>query len=61
MAKRDSFPGYPHLKRRAYVPRYGWLTLVDVQRTSDGFLIGTARTDDGELVSNLFIGAAPQE
>ena len=61
MKNPDPFPEYPHLKRRANVGKYGWLTLVSVTRTSDNFLIGTAKTDNGELVSNLFIGKAPEK
>jgi hypothetical protein len=58
-AKRDAFPGYPHV-RAGWVntSRYGDLKLVSLTETSDGFLIGTAKTRSGELVSNLFIGKA---
>lgn len=57
--KRNSFPGYPHVKAGwVHTDRYGDLKLVSVYKTSDGFLIGTAKNRAGELVSNLFIGKA---
>lgn len=58
--RRNSFPGYPHLKAGwVHTDRYGEVKLVEVNRTSDGFLIGCAKTRAGELVSNLFLGRAP--
>jgi hypothetical protein len=56
---RKSFPGYPHIKA-GWVPtdRYGEIKLVEISRTSDGFLIGTAVTRSGEYVFNLFLGSA---
>lgn len=57
--KRDSFPGYPNVKAGwVRTDRYGELKLVEVIKTSDGFLIGTAKNRSGELVNNLFIGKA---
>lgn len=57
--KRNSFPGYPHVKAGwVHTNRYGELKLVSVNKTSDGFLIGTAKNRKGELVGNLFIGRA---
>lgn len=54
---RNSFPGHPHLKAGwVRTDRYGELKLVEVNRTSDGFLIGCAKTRNGGLVSNLFLG-----
>lgn len=56
---KKSFPGYPNLKA-GYVntSRYGDVKLVAVDKTSDGFLIGTGKTRAGELVFNLFLGKA---
>lgn len=61
MSNRKSFPGYPNLKA-GWIPtdRYGDLKLESVTPTSDGFLIGTAKTRSGKLVSNLFLGSAPK-
>ena len=61
MSKRNSFPGYPHLKA-GWVPtsRYGDVKLIAVTETSDGFLIGTGKTRSGHLVFNLFLGANPR-
>jgi len=57
--KRNSFPGYPHVKAGwVRTDRYGEVKLVEVNETSDGYLIGTAKTRSGELVFNLFIGKA---
>lgn len=57
--KRDSFPGYPHVKAGwVRTDRYGEIKLVGVNETSDGFLIGTGKTRSGALVFNLFIGKA---
>lgn len=56
---RNSFPGYPHIKAGwVHTDRYGEVKLVSVSKTSDGFLIGTAKNRKGELVGNLFIGSA---
>lgn len=54
---RDHFPGYPHLKRVCESPRYGRMELIEVSRTSDGFLVGMARFEDGSMHS-VFLGAA---
>jgi hypothetical protein len=57
--KRNSFPGYPNVKAGwVHTDRYGDVKLVELNKTSDGFLIGTAKTRSGEIVSNLFIGRA---
>ena len=54
---RKHFPGFPQLKPGwIHTDRYGDLQLVAVNVTSDGFLIGTAKTRSGEFVSNLFLG-----
>jgi hypothetical protein len=50
----DSFPGYPSLKRRALTER-GYATLLEVNATSDGYLIGMAKFDSGE-VHSVFLG-----
>lgn len=54
--ERDSFPGYPHLKRVAQTDR-GRAELLEVNRTSDNFLIGLAEFEDGEIHS-VFLGEA---
>ena len=55
--KRNSFPGYPNVKAGwVHTDRYGEVKLVEVNETSDGFLIGTAIDRDGEYVFGLFIG-----
>ena len=41
-ANRDHFPGYPTLRRVAHSGRYGRMELIEVNKTSDGFLIGQA-------------------
>lgn len=56
-SKRDSFPGYPNVKAGwVHTDRYGDVKLVEVVETSDGFLIGTGKTRNGALVTNLFLG-----
>jgi len=55
--KREHFPNYPNLKKRGYTERWGWVELISVNKTSDGFLCGTGKTEHGELVS-LFLGRA---
>jgi len=58
-ATRKSFPGYPNVKAGwVHTDRYGEVKLVEVNETSDGFLIGSAVTRSGEHVFNLFIGRA---
>lgn len=59
MEKRNSFPGYPNIKA-GWVPtsRYGDVKLVEINKTSDGYLIGTGKTRSGEMVFNLFLGRA---
>lgn len=56
--KRDHFPGYPNLKRVTHSDRYGRMELIDVTRTSDGYLIGTAKIGEGEnsYIHSVFIG-----
>ena len=58
--KRDHFPGYPNLKRVTHSDRYGRMELLGVNRTSDGYLIGTARIGEGEdsYIHDIFIGGA---
>lgn len=59
--RKDSFPGHPHLKRVAYNKHYGRMELVEVTRTSDGYLIGQALIGpkDGErYLHSVFLGAA---
>jgi hypothetical protein len=59
MSKRESIPGYPHLKASwVQTDRYGDLKLIEVNRASDGFLIGVAKTRNGAIVTNLFLGAS---
>ena len=56
----NSFPGYPHLKRVIDHPVYGRMELLDVQRTSDGYLVGTARIGEGDqaYIHSVFLGRA---
>lgn len=58
---RDSFPGYPHLRRVADTPR-GRAELLEVNRTSDGFLVGMARFGEGNeaYIHSVFLGRAPR-
>lgn len=60
MKDRDSFPGYPHLKRVAWSRQYGRMELLEVTRTSDGYLIGTARIGKGNdsYIHSVFLGEA---
>lgn len=61
MAKRkEHFPGYPYLKRVAYSDQYGRMELLEVTRTSDGFLIGYAKIGEGEdaYCHSVFLGEA---
>lgn len=57
----SSFPGYPNLKRVTHSDRYGRMELLEVQRTSDGFLIGMAKIGTGEAayLHSVFLGSAP--
>jgi hypothetical protein len=57
--ERDSFPGYPHLRRVAQTDR-GRAELLEVSRTSDNFLIGLARFGEGDdaFVHSVFLGEA---
>jgi len=60
-AVRNTFPGFPHLNRVAYDDRYGGIELIEVNRTSDGFLIGMALITPDDEASNLhhvFLGRA---
>lgn len=59
MSKKNSFPGFPNVKAGwVHTDRYGELKLTAVNKTSDGFLIGSAVTRSGEPVFNLFLGKA---
>jgi hypothetical protein len=62
MSKRDSFPGYPHLKRVCYSTRYGRMELLSVSRTSDGFLTGFAKIGTGKdaYTHSVFLGSDPR-
>lgn len=60
---RDHFPGYPNLKRTAMTDR-GLATLIEVNKTSDGFLIGLATFEDDEGnvydTHSVFLGSAAE-
>ena len=58
----DAFPGFPHLKRQAMTDR-GPAELLEVNRTSDGFLIGVAwfEGEDGLYLHEVFLGRDPRE
>jgi hypothetical protein len=58
MSDNDTFPGYPHLSRVGYSDRFGRMELLSVDKTSDGFLTGYARFEDGSSHS-VFLGKAP--
>ena len=60
MPARDHFPGYPRLRRVAYSDRYGRMELLEVNKTSDGFLIGWALLGEGEnqCSHSVFLGRA---
>ena len=60
IAARDHFPGYPNLKHVIQSDRYGRMELIEVNRTSDGYLIGTAKIGEGDEVymHSVFLGAA---
>lgn len=57
---RESFPGYPQLKRVVWSERYGRMELLEVHRTSDGYLVGTAKIGEGDetYIHEIFIGDA---
>lgn len=59
----NSFPGYPHLKRVCHSDQYGRMELIEVNRTSDGFLVGMAKIGAGgdAYLHSVFLGRAPQE
>ena len=59
-ANKDHFPGYPSLRKVAYSDRYGRTELLEVNETSDGFLIGQALIGEGEnrLFHSVFLGRA---
>jgi hypothetical protein len=61
MENLDHFPGYPRLKRQAMTDR-GLATLHEVNRTSDGFLVGLATFEDeeGNVIDthSVFLGEA---
>lgn len=54
----DSFPGYPHLMRVCNSRKYGRMELLEVNRTSDGFLIGLAKIGEGDeaYFHSVFLG-----
>lgn len=56
--QRDHFPEYPNLKRVTHSDRYGRMELLQVTRTSDGYLLGTARIGEGQdaYIHSVFIG-----
>lgn len=56
--KRDHFPGWPNLKRVTHSDCYGRMELLEVNRTSDGYLLGMARIGEGEdsYIHSIFIG-----
>lgn len=60
---RNSFPGYPHLKRVCQSPQYGRMELLEVNPTSDGFLIGWAKIGKGKdaYMHSVFLGRNPQQ
>lgn len=62
MSKANSFPGYPHLKRVVHNERYGRMELLEVNKTSDGFLVGYARigTGSNSYGHEVFLGRAPE-
>ena len=52
-----TFKEYPHINTGwVHTDRYGEIKLVSIDKTSDGFLIGTAKDRAGEWVFNLFLG-----
>ena len=62
LSKRSNhFPGYPHIRRVAYSERYGRMELISIDRTSDGYLIGTAKIGEPgpeQFVHSIFLGSA---
>jgi hypothetical protein len=59
--RSNSFPGYPHLKRVIHNEHYGRMELVEVSRTSDGFLVGQAKIGTGSnaYYHSVFLGSDP--
>ena len=55
---KNSFPGYPYLKRVTHSDRYGRMELLSVEETSDGFLIGYAKIGTGRhtYTHSVFLG-----
>lgn len=53
------FPEYPRLRKIAHSERYGRMELIEVNETSDGFLMGHAMigTGDSAYCHSVFLGA----
>jgi len=51
---------FPKLRRVAYSSQYGRMELLEVNETSDGFLIGQARIGEGDetYMHSVFLGKA---
>ena len=62
MSERNHFPGYPHLKKVVHDERYGRMELIEVNETSDGFLMGYAKIGTGKnaYCHSVFLGRKPQ-
>lgn len=60
--RKNSFPGYPHLKKVCHSDQYGRMELLSVDVTSDGFLIGQAKIGTGKhaYIHSVFLGSAPK-
>ena len=59
---QDHFPGYPSLRRVIHSDRYGRIELLEVNETSDGFLLGQALIGEGDdqYAHSVFLGTAAQ-
>jgi hypothetical protein len=62
MTRSNRFPQYPQLQRIAYSDQYGRMELLELSRTSDGFLIGMALIGEGDeqYMHSVFLGFAPE-
>ena len=60
---KNSFPGYPYLKRVSHSKQYGRMELESVSETSDGFLIGWAKIGTGKRAHHhsVFLGRKREE
>ena len=60
IAREVRFPRYPRLRHTILSARYGYVELLTVDETSDGFLMGWATIGEGDdaYQHSVFLGYA---